>query len=147
MISPDLNTHSLNRFVLEQSKCYEDVLYELHTGKKQTHWMWFIFPQIAGLGDSERSRHFAIRDASEAILYLNHPLLGTRLKECANLLVATNGLTAAQIFGHTDAMKFRSCLTLFDAVSVDNSLFRDLLTKYFDGQRDDRTVELLDTNG
>lgn len=147
MSSPNLKTHSLNRFIIAQSTCYEDVLNELQTGKKQTHWMWFIFPQIAGLGYSEISRHFAIRDASEATSYLNHPLLGSRLKECANLLLITSGLTAAQIFGCTDAMKLRSCMTLFDAVSVNDSMFRDLLVMYFNGQRDDRTVDLLDKNG
>lgn len=137
------NSRDLNRFVEAQRTFYDDVIAELNSGKKQSCWMWFIFPQVAGLGLSSTSQYYAIRDISEATLYMQHPVLGYRLRQCAEIVLATSGLTAVQIFGK-DAQKLKSNMTLFEAVSSDDAVFGAVLQKYFDGQRDDLTLELLE---
>jgi uncharacterized protein (DUF1810 family) len=137
------NSRDLNRFVEAQRTFYDDVIAELNSGKKQSCWMWFIFPQVAGLGLSSTSQYYAIRDIFEATLYMQHPVLGYRLRQCAEIVLATSGLTAVQIFGK-DAQKLKSNMTLFEAVSSDDAVFGAVLQKYFDGQRDDLTLELLE---
>jgi uncharacterized protein (DUF1810 family) len=133
----------LDRFLAAQDEVYEHALAEIRAGHKQSHWMWFIFPQIAGLGFSETSRHFAIRNRGEAEAYLAHPVLGARLRECAHAVLAVKGRSASDIFGSVDAMKLRSSATLFAAVSPDRSLFHTIIDEYFDGRGDDKTTQLL----
>ena len=133
----------LIRFVNAQDSVYAQVCSELKRGHKTGHWMWFIFPQIAGLGNSEMSRRFAISSVREAEAYLKHPVLGARLRECAELVLKVSGKSAYEIFGTPDDMKFGSCMTLFAAVEKESSVFEDNIRKYFNGVRDQRTVELL----
>lgn len=136
----------LGRFVAAQSPVYARVVEELRAGQKRTHWMWFIFPQIAGLGQSETARHFAIASANEARAYLAHSTLGARLHECTQLTLVTLRRSANQIFGSIDELKFRSSLTLFAEAAPDNPVFVAALLKYFAGEADQRTVELLRRN-
>lgn len=133
----------LQRFVDAQQAVYETVLAELRAGHKRTHWMWFIFPQIAGLGRSSTARHFALSGIDEAQAYLAHPLLGQRLEECCRILVAIDGRTASQIFGYPDDLKLHSSLTLFAQAAPGQPLFETCLAQYFKGQRDAATLELL----
>lgn len=133
----------LNRFVLAQADVYETVLTEIKRGRKRSHWMWFAFPQFAGLGVSATSQHYAIKSLDEARAYLAHPLLGPRLVECAEALLAVEGRTAHDIFGSPDDMKLRSCATLFALVSPVDSAFQRLLERYYGGERDERTLRLL----
>jgi uncharacterized protein (DUF1810 family) len=134
---------SLERFVTAQAQIYPRVLAELQAGRKQSHWMWFIFPQIAGLSGSYRGQLYAIQSLEEAQEYLAHPVLGARLRECSQAVMAVEGKTAHQIFGSPDDLKFRSCLTLFAQVAPDEPLFADLLDKYFDGEADELTLQKL----
>jgi uncharacterized protein (DUF1810 family) len=134
---------SLERFVTAQAQIYPRVLAELQAGRKQSHWMWFIFPQIAGLSGSYRGQLYAIQSLEEAQEYLAHPVLGARLRECSQAVMAVEGNTAHQIFGSPDDLKFRSCLTLFAQVAPDEPLFADLLDKYFDGEADELTLQKL----
>jgi uncharacterized protein (DUF1810 family) len=131
----------LERFVIAQDSggTYEAALAELRAGRKASHWMWFVFPQVAGLGTSELSRRYAISSLEEARAYLAHPVLGKRLEECARILADQRRRTAEEIFGSTDAMKLRSSLTLFARAAPENPLFRDVLDRYFDGIADDAT--------
>ena len=122
---------------------YERALAELRAGRKLSHWMWFVFPQLAGLGRSPTSRRYAIATLAEARAYLEHPVLGARLRECARALARLSGPGAAQIFGHLDAQKLRSSLTLFMRARPTEPLFAELLERYFDGQPDALTEELL----
>jgi len=133
---------NLERFVEAQAPVYDRALAELKAGRKQSHWMWFVFPQIAGLGRSPMAQHYAIQNLAEARAYLAHPLLGTRLRECTQAVLDVEGKTAHEIFGSPDDLKFRSSLTLFDLASPDN-IFRTALEKYFDGEADALTVEKL----
>lgn len=133
----------LNRFLAAQEGIYDEALAEIRAGRKRSHWMWFIFPQFKGLGFSATTQHFAIRSAAEARAYLAHPVLGPRLVECAEAALAIEGRTAREIFGSPDDLKLRSSATLFASVSPDGSVFHRLLDKYFDGQPDRRTLELL----
>ncbi|HEY0875961.1 MAG TPA: DUF1810 domain-containing protein [Vicinamibacterales bacterium] len=133
----------LNRFLAAQEGIYDEALAEIRAGRKRSHWMWFIFPQFKGLGFSATSQHFAIRSAAEARAYLAHPVLGPRVIECAEAALAIEGRTAREIFGSPDDLKLRSSATLFASVSPDGSVFHRLLDKYFDGQPDRRTLELL----
>jgi len=133
----------LHRFVTAQDAVYPAVLDELRAGRKRTHWMWFIFPQIAGLGTSEMAVRFAISSLEEAEAYMKHPVLGKRLAECAALVFEVSGKTAHEIFGSPDDLKFRSCMTLFSRVATKNALFEENLQKYFNGEPDRRTLELL----
>lgn len=136
--SPDLA-----RFVDAQSSVYERVRGELSAGKKSSHWMWFIFPQLRGLGSSLMAQKFAIGSLAEAQAYLQHPVLGPRLLECTQLVMQIEGRNIEQIFGHPDDMKFRSCMTLFMRASPADQLFSDALKKYFAGEQDERSLELL----
>jgi uncharacterized protein (DUF1810 family) len=131
----------LQRFVDAQAPVYAQVVAELRAGRKHSHWMWFIFPQIAGLGHSEAARHFAIASRAEAAAYLAHPVLGPRLRECCRLATLVEGRSARQIFGTPDDMKFRSSLTLFAAATTDNAIFTAALEKYFAGAPDRLTLE------
>lgn len=135
--------HGLNRFVLAQAPAYDQALAEIRRGEKRSHWMWYIFPQIAGLGSSPTSRYYAIRSAAEAEAYLQHPVLGPRLRECAEAALQVEGRTAEEVFGGIDAQKLRSSATLFAAVSPEGSVFHRLLDRYSQGRRDERTLELL----
>jgi uncharacterized protein (DUF1810 family) len=135
--------HNLNRFLEAQADDYEQALAEIRRGRKESHWMWYVFPQFAGLGFSATSQRYAIKSRAEAEAYLAHPVLGTRLRECAEVALRVEGKTAHQIFGSPDDMKLKSCATLFAAVSPDQSVFHQLLDRYYDGQRDARTLELL----
>ena len=133
----------LERFVRAQNPIIRAVQGELGQGRKQSHWMWFIFPQIAGLGFSAMSQRYAIGSRAEAESYLAHPLLGSRLVDCTRLVLAVEGRTINAIFGAPDDAKFRSSMTLFGAVS-DEPIFDEALAKYFAGQRDDATLGILD---
>ena len=135
---------TLDCFIDAQRDIYEAALAEIRGGRKRTHWMWFIFPQIAGLGSSPTSQRYAIRDRGEAEAYLRHPILGPRLVECAEAVVALEGRSAAEVFGFPDDRKLRSCATLFAEVSPTGSVFERLLDKCFGGNRDEKTVELLE---
>ena len=132
----------LERFVGAQSPVYERVLAELRRGRKQSHWMWFIFPQLAGLGHSAMAQRFAIDSTEEARAYLAHGLLGPRLRECTALVNAVEGRTITEILGSPDDLKFCSSMTLFAAVS-DETEFARAIAKYYGGTRDRRTLDLL----
>lgn len=133
----------LARFVDAQAPVIDAVLAELAAGAKRTHWMWFVFPQLAGLGRSATAEFFAIADLSEARAYLTHPVLGPRLLDCVALVNALQGRTVRQIFGAPDDLKFRSSMTLFAQAAVDPTPFHAALTKYFAGQPDEATLRLL----
>jgi len=133
----------LDRFVTEQNRDYETVLGELRRGRKSSHWIWFIFPQIAGLGHSAMSQYFAIASLDEARAYLAHPILGPRLRECARLVLAVEGRTAEEILGSIDAMKLRSSMTLFHRAAPDEPEFASVLDRYFDGVEDEATLARL----
>lgn len=135
--------YHLQRFLEAQHSVYYQALNELQQGERRTLWMWFIFPQLAGLGSSATSRYFGISGREEALAYLQHPVLGPRLRECAQAVLAVSGRSAEQIFGYPDVLKLRSCMTLFAAVAEPGSVFAQVLEKYYDGQPDPRTVELL----
>jgi len=136
---------NLARFITAQDPVMEDVLTELRTGQKASHWMWFVFPQIQGLGSSSMARRYAISSRAEGRAYHEHPVLGARLKQCTQLVLDIEGRSAAQIFGFPDDQKFRSCMTLFAEVAPEQPLFRAALQKYFAGERDSRTLEILST--
>jgi uncharacterized protein (DUF1810 family) len=135
--------YNLGRFLQAQEEDYERALAEIVGGRKRSHWMWYIFPQLDGLGVSSTSRHYAIKGLDETRAYLEHPILGTRLQECAEAVVRLEGRTAREIFGSPDDLKLRSCATLFDRVSPPGSVFDRLLAKYYQGRRDDQTLRLL----
>jgi uncharacterized protein (DUF1810 family) len=138
-----VDPHDLQRFLAAQDPIYATVVAELRAGRKESHWMWFIFPQLAGLGSSAMAERYAIRDQEEAAAYLAHPILGARLRECAELVLAVQGRTIHEILGAPDDLKLCSCATLFAAVSDEGSVFEWLLAKYYDGAEDERTLELL----
>ncbi len=133
----------LDRFVSAQRVAYDGVVSELRAGRKTGHWIWFTFPQIAGLGRSEMSRFYAIGSLDEARAYLAHPMLGPRLRECASLLLATTGRTAIDILGPVDAMKVRSSMTLFHRAAPDDPVFAEVLRRYYDGIADSETDALI----
>jgi uncharacterized protein (DUF1810 family) len=135
--------YDLERFVEAQEHVYDGVLRELRRGSKTGHWIWFIFPQVAGLGTSVMSQRFAITSLDEARSYLAHPVLGARLRECAGIVLATRGRTADQIFGPLDAMKVRSCMTLFLRAAPDEPVFAKVLDRNYAGVPDDATDALL----
>lgn len=137
--------YDLDRFVTAQGPVIARVRDELGRGRKTSHWMWFVFPQIAGLGMSAMSQRFAIRSLDEARAYLAHPVLGPRLIECVRLVLAHEGKSAHDIFGSPDDMKFHSCLTLFTEVATDDVFLR-ALEKYFSGRQDAATLDLLGAN-
>ncbi|HQU83344.1 MAG TPA: DUF1810 domain-containing protein [Pyrinomonadaceae bacterium] len=135
--------NDLQRFINAQEGDFEDAFREIKNGRKQSHWMWYIFPQIAGLGFSSTSRFYAIKDINEAENYLAHPTLGKRLVEISEVLLTLEGKSANQIFGSPDDMKLKSSMTLFGALEDTNPVFQKVLDKYFDGDRDRRTLELI----
>jgi uncharacterized protein (DUF1810 family) len=134
---------SLDRFVEAQDDVYDDVRSELVSGEKRSHWMWFIFPQIAGLGYSSMAQRYAIASLDEAQAYLAHPILGTRLRECVSILNTLEGRTINQIMGYPDDVKLRSCLTLFSKATEDNRVFLDVLDKFYEGKMDPETLKRL----
>jgi uncharacterized protein (DUF1810 family) len=138
------DAYDLQRFVDAQDRggAYEQALAELRAGRKTGHWMWFVFPQIAGLGRSAMSRRYAIASLAEARAYLAHPLLGRRLRECAGALLDLSG-GALEILGDVDALKLRSSMTLFARAAPDEAVFQRVLDRYFDGRLDEVTVERL----
>ena len=134
---------NLERFVEAQNPCFERVRSELREGKKRGHWIWFIFPQIKGLGHSPMAQKFAISSRDEAAAYLAHPILGPRLRECTELVNFIEGRSLGEIFGSPDDLKFRSCMTLFAYATTDNQKFLDALQKYCEGKFDPLTLERL----
>lgn len=132
-------TDDLDRFVSAQASVYDGALDELRRGRKTGHWIWFVFPQIAGLGTSDMSRRYAIRSLTEARAYLAHPVLGPRLRACAEAVLAVPGRTAVEILGSTDALKLRSSMTLFHRAAPDEALFRQVLDRFYDGLTDPAT--------
>lgn len=134
----------LKRFLEAQENDFATALAEIRRGRKQSHWMWYIFPQIAGLGFSSTSKFYAVKDRAEAESYLAHPILGKRLIEISNALLEIEGKTANQIFGSPDDVKLKSSMTLFGALENTNPVFQSVLDKYFNGVKDQRTLELID---
>lgn len=135
--------YDLDRYLMQQQGVYDSVLEELRGGRKSGHWIWFIFPQIAGLGYSAMSKQFAIASLDEARAYLADPVLGARLRECAAVLLGIHGRTAEEIFGSTDAKKVRSCMTLFRRTAPHEPVFAQVLDRYYGGVADDATDERL----
>lgn len=138
-----MTSDSLERFVEAQEPVIERVLGELRAGRKASHWMWFVFPQIRGLGHSPTAQRFAISSRAEAEAYLRHEVLGPRLRECTRLVNAVEGRRVEEIFGYPDHLKFHSCMTLFAHAAADNQVFLDALRKYFGGEEDSLTLERL----
>ncbi len=134
---------NLERFLQAQKHVYETVCDELRAGAKYGHWMWYIFPQLKGLGHSATAQKFAITSLEEATAYLQHPVLGPRLRECTQLVINGPKHSTEQIFGYPDNLKFRSCMTLFKAATADNNVFTEALHKYFEGKLDTLTLDLL----
>jgi uncharacterized protein (DUF1810 family) len=143
MSNPATDPFDLQRFVDAQAGVYTQVTAELATSAKTSHWMWFIFPQLRGLGRSSTALHYGMASLAEAQAYAQHPLLGARLRQCCALLAAVQGRSALQIFGAIDALKLRSCLTLFERAAPGEPLFGRLLDQYYDGERDTATLQLL----
>jgi uncharacterized protein (DUF1810 family) len=133
----------LARFTTAQEGIYHRALAEIRNGDKRSHWMWFIFPQIDGLGFSSTAKRYAIKSAEEARQYLAHPVLGPRLLECTEAALAVEGRSAFEIFGSPDDFKLKSCMTLFETVAGPDSVFGRVLDKYYQGQRDTRTLDIL----
>jgi uncharacterized protein (DUF1810 family) len=135
--------NDLQRFVDAQQGVYATALAELRDGRKRSHWMWFIFPQLEGLGSSEMARRYAIRSSDEAAAYLAHPVLGARLRECASAVAMHDDRGVDEIFGHPDDLKFHSCMTLFADIAPDEAIFQTCLDQFFDGMADPATLERL----
>lgn len=138
-----ISDNSLHRFIDAQEKVYPRVLNELRNGEKTSHWMWYIFPQIAGLGLSDTAKYYSIHSIQEAKDYLSHTLLGKRLLECSTLLLNINGKTANDILGSPDDIKLRSSMTLFNFIARDQKVFAGMLQKYFSGKPDEKTLTIL----
>jgi uncharacterized protein (DUF1810 family) len=144
MATTDTDPFELQRFVDAQARVYADVTAELAAGSKTSHWMWFVFPQLKGLGRSSTALHFGLGSLDEARAYWRHPVLGTRLRECCMLLQALpQGRSAAQVLGSIDGLKLKSCLTLFERAAPDEPLFAALLERFYGGARDATTLALL----
>ncbi|MHC2991027.1 calpastatin [Pontibacter sp. HJ8] len=139
--------NNLQRFIDAQAGSFQQALTEIRSGRKQSHWMWFIFPQLQGLGYSETARYYAIRDLEEAALYLQHPVLGQRLIEISKALLHLEGKTANQILGSPDDLKLKSSMTLFGSLENADPVFQAVLDKYFKGSKDDKTLQLLSKQG
>lgn len=139
--SPDV--FNLQRFISAQAPLYPTVIAELEKGDKRTHWMWFIFPQVAGLGNSDMAQRYAISPLEEARAYLQHPGLGERLLECTSLMLQIDSKTAHQVLGSPDDQKLQSCMTLFSLADTAHPLFVQVLDKYYSGKKDHRTLALL----
>jgi uncharacterized protein (DUF1810 family) len=138
------NSFDLDRFTAAQAPVIDQVKRELRAGEKRSHWMWFVFPQLAGLGSSGMARRYAIASLNEAVAYLRHPILGPRLIECTSMVNGVQTRTAHAIFGSPDDFKFRSSMTLFGRADPTEPAFRTALERYFEGEEDPRTVALLD---
>ena len=137
-----MTSDNLNRYLAAQEHRYKDALAEIKRGRKESHWMWFIFPQLAGLGLSSTSRLYAIKDLHEAKQYLEHQVLSKRLIEISSVLLYLSGKTAHDIFGNPDDLKLRSCMTLFSLVGNTSAVFNKVLDKYYDGVKDEKTIAL-----
>ncbi len=137
------DSYDLCRFTDAQESDYRSALAEIRAGRKASHWMWYVFPQYDGLGFSPTSKHYAIKSPEEAEAYFGHPVLGPRLGECVEALLAVTGRSTHQIFGSPDDMKLKSCMTLFAHISPEGSAFEQVLDKFFDGHRDLTTLELI----
>lgn len=135
--------HDLARFIEAQTPVIAQARAEIAAGRKASHWMWFVFPQIAGLGSSPMAQRYAIASAEEARAYLTHPVLGSRLRDLTELACEIEGRSALEVFGSPDDLKFRSCMTLFHAVAPQESAFRTALVRFFGGEGDARTLEIL----
>ena len=138
--------YNLGRFVEAQEAVYARVCQELRSGRKTSHWMWFVFPQLRGLGQSQMAHTYGIASRAEAKAYLKHPVLGARLRECTGLVNQVQGRPIEEIFGYPDDLKFRSSMTLFANVAPEDPVFQEALDKYFGGEPDSRTLELLATS-
>jgi uncharacterized protein (DUF1810 family) len=138
-----MNDNDLQRFMSAQARHMDDVLAELAAGRKRTHWMWFVFPQLRGLGHSEMARHYGLASRAEAAAYLAHPVLGPRLRQCVDVVLAVQDRTAHEIFGSPDDLKLRSCLTLFREIDAADGVFARALARYFGGEPDPATLRLL----
>jgi len=141
----DPDQFDLQRFIEAQDRVYDNVLAELRNGAKRSHWIWFVFPQLRGLGRSDTAQHYGISSLDEARAYLAHPVLGARLRECTGLVAAIGGRSVDEIFGWPDNLKVRSSMTLFAHATDDNAGFREVLDKFYDGEEDPVTVELLNS--
>jgi uncharacterized protein (DUF1810 family) len=139
-------TYNFERFLTAQEKTYFTALSEIKNGRKQSHWMWYIFPQIKGLGFSETSKFYAINDRREAIQYLEHPVLGKRLVEISNEILKVTGKTAHEIFGSPDDIKLQSCMTLFGSLPNADPVFQSVLNTCFNGVKDEKTLDLVKTS-
>ena len=137
----------LNRFLQAQEGVYAAALAELRAGRKTSHWMWFVFPQLDGLGRSQTARFFAVKSLAEARAYLAHPVLGKRLRQCTAAVLGVAGRTASEIFGSPDDIKFRASMTLFERAEPHCDLFSDALDRFFEGRRDRLTLDLLAADG
>jgi len=137
--------YNLQRFLDAQMSCFERVVRELSAGQKRSYWMWYIFPQVIGLGHSSMAKRYAIFSKGEAAAYLEHPVLGDRLRQCTRLVNAVEGRGIGQIFGFPNDLKFHSSVTLFMTCSTGDNPFKEALDKYFDGKPDDATLEILKT--
>jgi uncharacterized protein (DUF1810 family) len=146
-MNPGADNFDLARFVAAQEGMHERALGELRSGRKRSHWMWFVFPQVAGLGSSVMAQKYAIRSRAEAEAYLAHPVLGPRLRECAQALLAVEGRSATEIMGQPDDVKLRSSMTLFAALAGPGSDFQRVLEKFFSGEADERTLDFLRQSG
>jgi len=135
--------YQLNRFLEAQETIYPAALAELRAGRKRSHWMWFMFPQIKGLGVSPTASFYAVKSIGEAEAYLHHPVLGSRLRECTDALLDLCGLSISEIFGYPDDLKFCSSMTLFDYISPESGLFDEAINKYCVGRRDEKTLAIL----
>jgi uncharacterized protein (DUF1810 family) len=138
-----VDSYNLSRFVQAQEQTYEQALSELRLGRKQSHWMWYVFPQLDGLGSSPITKLYSIKSEDEARAYLKHPTLGPRLVECAEVILSVDGKSAREILGSPDDLKLKSCATLFAQVSPPGSVFERILEKFYDGERDATTLRLL----
>ena len=138
------DNYNLQRFIEAQSNSYDIALSEIKSGKKQSHWMWYIFPQVDGLGKSETSKKYAIKSKEEAIKYLEHPILGNRLLEITNELLAIENKSASNIFGFPDDLKLKSCMTLFMLIQEENPVFQNVLNKYFKGKISWKTKQIFE---
>lgn len=135
----------INRFIRAQENIYPQVVNELQNGKKTSHWMWFIFPQIEGLGFSSTSKYYSIKTIAEAKEYVMHPVLGKRLLECSTILLNIEGKSAESIFGYPDNLKLQSSMTLFSFTSPESTVFLNVLNKYFNNKKDQKTLDILKT--
>lgn len=135
--------YNLERFIKAQDKCFNNVLQELRNKKKETHWMWYIFPQVIGLGRSEISQYYAIRSIDEAKEYMRNNILNKRMEEVCNILLSLDSNESEEIFGYVDSLKLKSSMTLFDEIFQEELIFKEVLSKYFNGEKDINTTAIL----